>query len=653
MITPPNPGQPEIPLGPETMPPAPQQQVLPTPINVSVTEEEAKAIVTACNSFKRSMQMFAKDKKRTMRDSYAYSQSKFIGNDLLPLPASEGRDKDLQSNRPQVFIPKSRQLYKSLFSYLSLTLLPNDEDYFRVRSKVPEKVALEDALTDGLKYKFKEANIPAKIKKWLGCIVSMGNGAALPTTREEFRHEWIPNPETGEYVSIQSKGEIYLDVENLNPIYFYIDPKASNKRNAKWGYFSDKSKQELKDSSLYFNTKTEAFEKLGCKKAKDSQDQELSTYEFTGLQSEFDDIEERVDYDLFYIPYFKTATGQEYRNMLVGIAGGEILVRFHPNTLPRGLNPAVFQTWMEDPQSPYGVGAMEDAKELQRLINMLYNHTLETLARIGNTVAVSKDTDMSQFWGVAARVAVCDDPQNDINFMTGDYSEVSAVLNYAGVLAAELTQVGGTSNPFQGGSNVDFKKTATELQILQENSISIIREVVEHIGDGLVQVLELLMYIAGDIYKEPVTVRVDDPVQGTRWVNVDYKELLSGDFVIELNTINPSQSKQAQVTTLTELATAIGQNPQVLGIISPIINKILLQQGVKDGPEMVQEILQKMQMMQQQQAQQEAQANAEAQQQQAMQSQQSRQEQLQDKQMDNEQAMRLEAQKQQAANNAA
>lgn len=635
MINPQLQPQPEqIPISPEMAPPPPVQPPMPLPINVVVADEEAKAIVTSCNSLKRGMQQFAREKKRKMRDSYAYSQSKFIGNDLLPFPASEGDDKSINSRRPQVFIPKSRQLYKSLFSYLSLTLLPNDEDYFRVRSKVPEKVVMEDALTDGLKYKFKEANIPSKIKKWLGCIVAMGNGAALPTSREEYRHEWTPDPLTGEYIGNQSPPELYLDVENLNPMYFYIDPKASNKRNAKWGYFSDKSKQELKDSQLYFNTDTEAFEKLGCKKAKDSQEQELSTYEFTGLQSEFDDIEERVDYDLYYIPYFKTQTGNEYRNMVVGIAGGEILVRFHPNTLPRGLNPAVFQTWTEDPQSPYGVGVMEDAMELQRLINMLYNHTIETLARIGNTVAVSKNTDMSQFWGVAARVAVCDDPQNDINFITGDYAETSAIMNAAGVLAAELNQVGGTSNPFQGSSNVDFKKTATELQILQENSISIIREVVQHIGDGLTQILEVLMYVAGDIFKEPVMIRVDDPVMGTRWVPVDFTELLSGDFVIELNTINPSQSKQAQVQTLTEMATAIGQNPQIVSVIAPFLNKILLQQGMKDGPEMLKEVEQKVAMMMQQQAQAEAQAQE-----------QQRQEQLENKQMDNEQAMQLQAQK--------
>lgn len=561
----------------------------PLPINIQVSEEEQKEIVTICNRFKRSMREYAKEKKRIMRDSYAYSKSKFIGNDLLPLPAADGDDKSLNSNRPQVFIPKTRQLVKTLYSYLKLTLFPNDEDYFRVRGKTAQAAMIEDQLTDGMKYIFKEALITTKLGAWVLNLVSMSNAACLPTIKDEIIYEWQLNPASQQYEAIQIDTPPMPDLENLNPLHFYIDPKATDPERAKWGYFGQKKKQEMKDSHFYMNTDDSRMERLATKNIMDQHEDEVRTFEYADLKSQYEDIEDSVDYDLYYFPFLKTK-GMEYRNMLVGVAGEELLVRLHPNVFPRGMNPAVFQTWMPDPQSPYGIGPVEDAMQLQRLINMIYNYTVELLARIGNRFVVDESADLSALWGIAGGVITSKDPKS-IQALTGDYAEPAALMNFCGTLAAELQQVGGSSNPFQGASNVDFKKTATELQILQENSISVIREVVEHVAVGVQRVLERLMYLCADTYKQPIEIRVDDPVAGPTFQLVDFSVLKSGQFTIELVNVNPSQSKQAQVETLTEVIGLVAGNPMVLPILEPILNKISQLEGIKDGPQMLREMI--------------------------------------------------------------
>lgn len=590
MINPPDgalPGAP--PSAAENMPINPSA---PLPINVPVDEAEQKEIVKICNTFKTSVKQNARDKKRIMRDAYAYSKSKFVGNDLLPLPQGEGTDRDMQSNRPQIFIPKTRELVKTLYSNLKLTLFPNDEDYFRVRAKTEEGAAIEEQLTDGLKYIWKDALITEKIGGYLLNMISMSNAACLPTIKDEVIYEWQINALTGQYEATQIDVPPLPDIEILDPLHFYVDPTTKDPERTKWGYFGKKKKQEIKDSALYFN-KDKKLDDLSTKLVQEDSTDETRTKEYTDLSQQFNDTEDNVWYDLYYFPYLKTSK-KEYRNMLVGVAGQQLLVRFHPNLFPRGMNPVVFTTWMDDPQSPYGIGPVEDVMELQKLINMIYNHTTETLARIGNRFIVPEGTDLNGLWGVAGGVLVSDQPEK-VRPITGDYTEPGQLLNFAGTLAAELQQVGGAQNPFQGASNIDFKKTATELQILQENSISIVREVIEHISVmGVQRILERLMYLCADLYKEPITIRTQDPNTGQPiFREVDFSVLRSGQFTIELVNVNPSQSKQAQVQTLTELIQMLIGNPQAIQVLEPILLKVAQLEGLRDGPELIQEIKQR------------------------------------------------------------
>lgn len=560
--------------------------------NFHLEDSEQTNIVSLCNQFKKSAQHHAQEKKKTLQTCYAYAKSQFVGGDLLPTPSTEGNERDINKQRPQIFVPLIRQQLKQLYSSLKLTIFPNDTDFFRVRGKTSEAAALEEALTEGLKYKFREGLISEKIGGFLYNLCWAGNAAILPTIRDEVVWEWQFDSETQEYVALQKDTPPLPDVEVLNPIDFYIDPNETDSERAKWGYFSTKKIQEIKDSTLYFNKdRLDTLAKTTARRNQNHQNLDLSG--FNGLNASFQDSDEHIDYDLYYFPYLKT-TSREYRNMLIGVAGEKTLIRFHPNLFTKGLNPVVFCNWMPDVDTQYGTGPIEDIKELQRLINILYNYMIEVMARIGNRFKVTEGVDLSNLFGIAGGVATVP-PGGNIEAFTGDYAEPSFISNIIGTAKAEAQITAGGQQPFQGMSNIDFKKTATELQILQENSISVLREVIEHVTNtGIQRIMERLMHLCADLYPYPVSVRVDDMQKGTHYIDVDLSVLKSGDYTIELVSVNPSQSKMAQVNGLTELLDIIAGKPDVLFIGEPIIRKIGELQGVKDVQSLMNELKQKL-----------------------------------------------------------
>jgi hypothetical protein len=571
--------------------------------SVTLPEDEQKEIVTKCETFKKAAIRHASGKKEIMRRCYAYSKNKHYDGDLLPLPSTDGNDRDANKDRPQIFLPVTRQNLKTIHSQLKLTIFPNDEDYMRVRSKTAEGMALEDSLTEALKYKFKESLITEKLGDALWDAAWSGMMVVFPTTCRDTVWEWKIQPsfnpeEPGfQYVPNQVDLPAYPDIECWNPLNFYMDPNAKNAERAKWVYISRIKKQEIIDSDLYINK-----DKLDSLSSNDSESQgqqerkKLDIY--NDLSSVFEDVEPSIDYDLYYFPYVKTSK-REYRNMIFGVAAGQVLVRCHPNIFPKGLNPVVYCGWMSDPRNPYSQGPAEDMMSLQKLCNLLENFKIELMSRNTNRYVASPNANFDNLHGVVGGVIVTENPAQDVIALQTGTSEIEMITNEIGVWKAEAQTVAGSQNPFQGSSNIDFKKTATEMQLLQEQFISIIREVIEHLTVmGIQRVLERLMYLMADMYETPVTVPVDNPMGGREYMNVDLSVLKSGDFTIELVSVNPSQSKQAQVQSLMQLSQLVTSNPQALILLEPIISKIGDLQGVKDISNLIQEIKQRLGMMQ-------------------------------------------------------
>lgn len=587
-------------------PPAPPMRKYP---NVEPPEDEQIAIVAKCNEFKRAVEQHASEKKDTMRTSFAYAKSKFVGGDLLPRPSAVGDDKSNSNARPQVFVPITREQIRTLYAQLKLTIFPNDQDWFRVRAKNERGMALEDQLTEGLKYIFKEAQISEKLGKCLYNTLWAGPFIALPTIQDKKNYEWAltdqPDPLTGEMISgydmVERPGPSLPDVEAWNPLNFWIDPTATDYEYAKWVYADNKPCQDIYDSDLYFNK--DKLEEVETKQVDDQvSTQTRSTSEFNGLQKNFTDIEDHVKYDLYYFPILKTEN-KEYRNMIVGVASEQVLVRFRPNLFPKGLNPVVFTDYMQETGNPYSTSPAEDMKDIQKITNIVWNWAIEELARNGNRYVASPNADMSGIFGVSGGVAYTDDPKNDVVNIVGDLSNLQVAQNMLGALKAEGQLVTGSQNIFQGSSDVDYQKTATELQINQENGISISREIIEHLSvTGIERVAERLMYLVAELYPEPIQIPVPNKMTGQReFITIDFRVLKSDEFTIEVVSTNPSQSKQAQINGLMQLVQMASQNPQALEVVTPVLEKIGELQGIKNVRDLIEQVLQRFHGIQQQQ----------------------------------------------------
>jgi hypothetical protein len=420
-------------------------------------------------------------------------------------------------------------------------------------------------------------------------LVWGGNAVAWPTYLQEIRWEWTVDPINQQYVPQLAQADPELHLEVWNPLHFYVDPTYRNRYDSRWGYFSQKRRQELVDCPYVINK--DKLESLGSVNAKQTQPSEgLSLTAFDKVQDTYNNNEHTIKYDVFYFPYLKTAES-EYRNMWVAVAEEQLLVEFRPNFTQGAQNPAIYCDWLPDKDSPYGTGPMEDIAELQRLINILQNYVVETFARIGNKFVIKEGVDLTNFWGQVAGVMVAESPSTDVLPITGNFVELEHLLNYIGTLKAEAQVVAGSQDPFQGASNIDFKKTATEIQLLQENSISIIREIIEHISAiGIQRILERLMMIAADIYHEPMTFRVEE-----QFITVHLSLLKQMKFSMELTSVNASQSKQAQVESLMQL---MQMDPMMIPIFQPVLEKIGMLEGMKDTPEILTEITQKIMGMQ-------------------------------------------------------
>lgn len=594
--------------------------------NIPLSEDEQKVLVQKCNAFKKESERALGKKRDKMRRAFHYINGEFMpGNpgELLPTFGPEGEDRDLKTGRPKLFLPLARQIYKSIYSQLKLTLFPNDEDYFRVRATTKEAAALEDDLTEGLKFRFKEMLVTERLGPYLQNLVWAGNGQAFPYIEDSQYWQWeviqeeesvpilnedgtpaigpdgqpitqvrIARDENGnkrmEYklAKIDQAPRPTLDV--WNPLNFYPDPSTNDPSKSKWVYTCNKKLQTILDSGIYFN-KTRLIEDAS-KQASYNNTLDGGKFGDKPLEGEsssnvFMDIEGNIIEDIYYFPYIKVKS-KEFRNVIASVAGGKHVIRFHPNLHPGGMNPVVFTSYFPDPESPEGTGPIEDILEIQRSVNLLLNYKLETMSRIGNRFGVKKGTDTSRFWGVAGGIMELEDPSRDVIPLTGNFSEIAMLQNELGVLKAEAQITAGVQHPFQGSSNIDFDKTATEMQILQENAITVVREAIEHIAVvGIKGILERLMYLEADLHDEPATIRVDND-NGTEFKEVDFRVLRSGDYYIDVVSANPGQSKKAQSDFLTNLVETATRNPEFGVFLKQggfkIFEKLAIINGIKD-----------------------------------------------------------------------
>ena len=617
-------------------------QEAPVPVSISLSPEEERDIVRQCVKYKRSVVDNAKPKKEIMRRLYAYYTGKLADDDLLPSPASAGNKSQNDSNnknRPKLFIPITLEAYKNLYAKVKGTLFPNDDDFCKVIALDQQFVPFEYALTKGFLQKMEDIQFSEECGKLIQDLIIFGTFAAFPTLDDCVTWEWklepaqpVPatDPMTGEvvidpmtgmpqmmpseepptYIPIENDTPSYPDFERFRVLDFYPDPAAKKPEKAKWVYLGQKTVYEMQDSTLYINLdKVKQLERTERMQGR-TQDI-INTSSINDLTDSYSDVDSFVDYDLYYLPYLKTMDGKVYRNMIIGIVSDQVLVRFHPNIMPDAMNPCVYTTWMNDPDSPFGISPLQDIMGLQRMVNIIYNYLIETLSRIGNRFMATQGTDLTNLFGAAGGVAFV--PEGGMmQAFTGDYAEIQNLLNFVEVLVQKAQSVAGGQNFFQAGTSQDFQKTATEMNLMSEEALGIVNEAIQHIAvTGIEKILQSLLVLCGQYAKEEEVIRVDDPRTGTQWIPVDFSILQQGKFKVKLTGINPGMSKAAQVNSMMQiLQLCLSHPPLAMRLRNDgfeFVKDISVMQGLDDIDDafLSEEELQEKQMMMAQQAQEE------------------------------------------------
>ncbi|MFM7468769.1 MAG: hypothetical protein ACKO37_04660 [Vampirovibrionales bacterium] len=589
---------------------------------LAIAHEEEASVIAWCNAFKQKATTYAQAKKQKLEVAYRHLQGVFDAQDALPVPfmtqpgiADARTQQRLDKQRPKTFFPLTKQVVHQLYAQLKLTFFPNDEDYFRVRGRDPEAALLEDDLTDALKQVFKENLLTEQLGAFLFDLCWAGMGFAIPAMETITQSEWYWDEVQATY-QYRPVLQQRMTLHTLHPMSFFIDPQASLGRwhESAWCHVGKKKIRSILEEgcsqrhvqrfqALLYGTHTleDTLRFSGLthgyqlhthlpSPGETGSFPEESSHAMTGGAS--GSLHEKaLTYETFYFPYLElrhdtTQAVRVLRHVSVHVVEHQWVVGVYPNTSPRAENPAVFCHWHLTPEGPYGEGPAEAITELQRLVNILENYKLEAMARIGNRFVVPEGTDLSQFFGVAGGIMVTERP-NDVQSFHGDFSEIATLMNQIGMLKAEAQITSGANHAFQGASQIDFKKTATEMQILQEQTINDLREVIEHIGImGIKPLLERFMVLVAHHATEPMLIRQDSPTEGTVFKSLDLRVLLSGRFHIEVVSINVGQSKQKQLEWLTQLLTLTQKNPvwsqQLKQGGYPILKKMAMIAGMKD-----------------------------------------------------------------------
>jgi hypothetical protein len=563
------------------MPPPPPKKKLG---NLKISDQEQQDVLRECRVFLQYVQTVTRQKKAVQERAFRYSKNQLGDGDLLSLAMVEGQNDNLETGynssgswemdestngagnlnegRPRVFNPITRQVTKAIYAQLKMSLFGNDDGWFRIRGKNEKAAELEDELTKGMVQKCAEHQITEKLSVFILNLIIASNAAVHPMVINETAYEWQVDEVTGTYKEVKKEGGVNCTIESFSPLSFYIDPKARNSEKARWVHRGWKALHEIQENSAFFNTDDLATNADAYGVGDDEYTHAMDM--INGYVTQQDSGEKRISYDLYYFPVLELEGGKTYRNMMVGIANENTVIMFKPNVYPKGMNPVVFCNYMPDTDTIEGTGPIEDLIPIQRMVNLLENYKMETIARNGNTMMVSEDVDLNSMHPAIGGIGIVRNGgrvQDSVLPIIGDVGVLGALSNEIGQMKADALSMTGGVSPFQGSSDVDHKKTATELQLFARNGMGIERETIEHIATmGIIPTLERYMYLMAEYYRDPFPIRLNSG----DFVEIDFSPLKSGEYYIELTNVNPAESKVAQVNVLKELFSAIKQDPALI-----------------------------------------------------------------------------------------
>jgi hypothetical protein len=593
---------------------------------IQLNDAQQFALVSHCQEFKQSLISHAGGIKQKDIETFASLNNQYFdGADYLcPQPSIQNDTKGATKRADPIFFPLTSQLYKIYCSVMLPAIISTDDEWFRVRSKTAEYVTNpltgvnEDDYTEALRYLFRSKNITEKIKDFISTFAWSSSPCCYVYLEETpvWEYQYVyEDTATGQVVEDLDENTVQaglqmgairqagmapklkgnkkqICVKTLKPLQLYIEPDVYDEDNCGWGHFGYKKRRELLDDPYCLNK--DEIKRYGAEgtgtNSQDNGGVQAQAEQIKGQQSSFTSKDGQFKFDMYYFPYV-LADDLELRNVTVCVAEGRILTHVIPNLLPNGMNPLVFGTISPGVDKPYNSPPLADAQPYQRLLNIQRNYQKDVMARIGNIYAVREQADISQLFGATCGIVLTENPREDIVPLTGDYSEVAAMANQIGVDKMEAQASAGIHQPFQGSSAIDEKKTATEINITARQQMGIMDEWADRTGTQVLRVLDRVKHYLAEISESVINV----PVQNAQTAEIEYKQVdlsgLKGDnYTIELISISPAQSKNAQAQFLTQVAAQLGGAPEVIPVVAPLVQKIGELNGIKDIKTLLQQM---------------------------------------------------------------
>jgi hypothetical protein len=588
---------------------------------ISLSAEATASLVSQCLNFKEGVKNAAISIKANDIETLRAIKNEFGENRSSYLIGTQGTSEKAGKQAEPVFFPLTSTVYNTALANLLGSLIASDTNWFRVRATTAEGAALEDDYTEAVKAVFQRDDVTQRIKDFASLFLWSSAPCARVYLKKRHLYEqqavyqladWQQLIEQKAFQDlppdmqamcqqvgfqpklIEDKDEICIEIPN--PDGLYLEAEVNSRKDQAWVYIGRRKKRELLNDSLLLKSAVGAVMAMT---GEDNPSQSGSTGQnpadiVDNLGQAQTGYDLKVNFDTYYFPFI-SAGNVPLHNVTICVANDSVVTHILFNTLPNGDNPLIVGKLQAGIET-YSLPPLRAIQPHQRLINKIFNFIIDEVSRSSRLLAISSNADITQFFGQSGGMIITDNPGRDVQPIEMPFNHEQLLMSIIAMIQQYSEATTGIAQPQRNDSESIVNKTATEIDASMSQMMGVVKEMTETVGHYVLKLLQQVLYYLPKIKDAEIEVPVINSETGqTDYKMVDLTGLAQG-YQIELTTINPDQSKNAQVQLLTQMIQLVGSNPDILLTAGPLVEKVLSLSGMKDSKLQVQQLKEGTQM---------------------------------------------------------
>jgi hypothetical protein len=463
-----------------------------------------------------------------------------------------------------IYVPLSYEAATNIYSMLKSTIFPTDSAFFSVDCYTPGVKVQGDIIKSLLLNQLDEINFITRFGAFLKQLVIIGNSAAAvywkKTSRIEKENQNTSSDRTHKSPPGYDVERLIYDgpvFETINMYDIVFDPSIPRWQEGLVIHRNYRTLEEIRNNKTYKNTDNlqacftnqEDTYKIDASKAFET-GYSNDNKKMIKLYSAYGDFR---------------LNGRIYYNYIAVVANEKFLIRFEPN--PYHEKPFIFSTYESVPNEVYGIGALEPALGIQYQVNSFTNQKADVMSLILNGMwAYVEDGIFDPEEMIAKPGALI--PVRDVKNLKPLHPDSSVALSFEEIaqLKAEFQQITGASKYFTGVADLDIRKTATEVQALQQAGFTRFSEVIQNIEETALKRTILLIYQYNKSFTDKnLTLTVTNEGQEYK---INPAILYQDQYNFRITAANSSLSKELRITKLIEFIKLAITLPQVASSIN-------------------------------------------------------------------------------------